>query len=134
MKTSDEYRANIQEMGVDFTLLELEQNNLYARKEIKKNIQQKPIEKKPTKEKLQKDKMEKDEGSLEFTCKDVSTWKYNNNVCTLYKSDGSLLGTLHLDSLIKDYVRRNTKYKEPEQSISKMIDIMPHYLSINSLC
>ena len=33
------------------------------------------------------------------------------------------LDTIHLDSLVKDYVSRYTKYKEPEPIKSKMIEI-----------
>ena len=114
----EEFVMQIRSLGVNLERIQLEQHELYSPKERKNAPPATNIEEKPT-EKKQKE----DEGPLDYTWRDVSTWKYDNNVCTLYKSDGSPLDTLHLDSLVEDYVNRYTKYKEPEQIISKMIEI-----------
>lgn len=114
----EEFVMQIRSLGVNLERIQLEQHELYSPKERKNAPPATNIEEKTT-EKKQKE----DEGPLDYTWRDVSTWKYDNNVCTLYKSDGSPLDTLHLDSLVEDYVNRYTKYKEPEQIISKMIEI-----------
>jgi len=114
----EEFVMQIRSLGVNLERIQLEQHELYSQKERKNAPPATNIEEKTT-EKKQKE----DEGPLDYTWRDVSTWKYDNNICTLYKSDGSPLDTLHLDSLVEDYVRRYTKYKEPEQIISKMIEI-----------
>ncbi len=44
-----------------------------------------------------------------YTWDSVSTWKYQDNVCQLYDTDGRLLDTLQLDLLIEDYVQRITE-------------------------
>lgn len=116
----EEFVMQIRSLGVNLERIQLGQHELYSQKERKNvplatNIEEKTTEK--------KQKEDEDEGPLDYTWRDVSTWKYDNNVCTLYKSDGSPLDTLHLDSLVEDYVTRYTKYKEPEQIISKMIEI-----------
>jgi len=116
----EEFVMQIRSLGVNLERIQLGQHELYSQKERKNvplatNIEEKTTEK--------KQKEDEDEGPLDYTWRDVSTWKYDNNVCTLYKSDGSPLDTLHLDSLVEDYVTRYTKYKEPEQITSKMIEI-----------
>ena len=116
----EEFVMQIRSLGVNLERIQLEQHELYSQKERKDvplatNIEEKTTEK--------KQKEDEDEGPLDYTWRDVSTWKYDNNICTLYKSDGSPLDTLHLDSLVEDYVNRYTKYEEPEQIISKMIEI-----------
>lgn len=119
----DEYVTKILSLGVDLDLIQSDQNELYNQKERKDPSSEghpgeKPGERKPKEKKPKEDKI-----ILDYSWGEVSTWKYNNNVCTLYKSDGSLLDTLHLDSLVEDYVTRYTKHKEPEQTTSKMIEI-----------
>lgn len=116
----EEFVMQIRSLGVNLERIQLGQHELYSQKERKNvplatNIEEKTTEK--------KQKEDEDEGPLDYTWRDVSTWKYDNNVCTLYKSDGSPLDTLHLDSLVEDYVTRYTKYKELEQITSKMIEI-----------
>ena len=115
----NEYVLKIQSIGVDFDKIQSSQHESYNKKD-KKNNSTKEDTKGTTS--IEKPK-EKKEPVLDYSWGDVSQWKYNNNVCTLYKSDGSLLDTLHLDSLVEDYVSRYTKYKEPEQTTSKMIEI-----------
>lgn len=116
----EEFVMQICSLGVNLERIQLGQHELYSQKERKNVPLATNIEEKTT-EKRQKE--DEDEGPLDYTWRDVSTWKYDNNVCTLYKSDGSPLDTLHLDSLVEDYVTRYTKYKEPEQITSKMIEI-----------
>ena len=55
---------------------------------------------------------EKTEEETPYTWETVSSWKYDNNVCLLYNSQGTLLDTLQLDLLIEDYVRRVIEEKE----------------------
>ena len=116
----EEFVMQIRSLGVNLERIQLEQYELYSQKEQKNAPPATNIEEKTTEKKQKEDE---DEGPLDYTWRDVSTWKYDNNVCTLYKSDGSPLDTLHLDSLVEDYVTRYTKYKEPEQITSKMIEI-----------
>ena len=116
----EEFVMQIRSLGVNLERIQLEQHGLYSQKERKNVPPATNIEEKTTEKKQKEDE---DEGPLDYTWRDVSTWKYDNNVCTLYKSDGSPLDTLHLDSLVEDYVNRYTKDKEPEQIISKMIEI-----------
>lgn len=51
-------------------------------------------------------------GELEqsvYTWDTVSTWKYTDNVCLLYDTQGRLLDTLQLDLIVEDYVERVTE-------------------------
>lgn len=116
----EEFVMQIRSLGVNLERIQLGQHELYSQKERKNAPLATNIEEKTTEKKQKEDE---DEGPLDYTWRDVSTWKYDNNVCTLYKSDGSPLDTLHLDSLVEDYVTRYTKYKELEQITSKMIEI-----------
>ena len=118
----DLYVSKILSMGVDLDRIQSDQHELYNQKERKTAPSVSDIKEKPRAEKPKKEK-KKEEPVLDYRWGEVSTWKYNNNVCTLYKSDGSLLDTLHLDSLVEDYVTRYTKYTEPEQTESKMIEL-----------
>jgi len=118
----DEYVTKILRIGVDLDRIQSDQHELYNQKERKDDTTVSDKKEKPSTEKPKEDK-QKEEPILDYSWGEVSTWKYNNNVCTLYKSDGSLLDTLHLDSLVEDYVTRYTKYQEPEQTTSKMIKV-----------
>jgi len=118
----DEYVTQILSIGVDLDRIQSDQHELYFQKERKNTPTVADIKEKPSAEKPKEEK-QKEEPVLDYRWGEVSTWKYNNNVCTLYKSDGSLLDTLHLDSLVEDYVSRYTKHKEPEQTTSKMIEV-----------
>ena len=119
----DEYVEIIKDMGVNFDHIQNEQNKYYAKQQRKDDNTKKqpsvvPFERKPdTKKPIH------EEPSLDYSWGDVSNWKYNNNVCKLYKSDGSILDTLHLDSLVEEYVNRYSKYSEFDQTTSKMIEI-----------
>jgi len=116
----DEYVEKIRSLGVDLDRIQSDQHELYNQKDRKDSSPAEDFKETSVEEK--KKKQEKDEVVLDYTWGEVSTWKYNNNVCTLYKSNGSLLDTLHLDSLVEDYVNRYTKYTEPEQTTSKMTE------------
>jgi len=118
----DEYVTKILSIGVDLDRIQSDQHELYNQKERKDAPPVSDMKEKPSAEKPKEEK-QKEEPVLDYSWGEVSTWKYNNNVCTLYKSDGSLLDTLHLDSLVEDYVTRYTKYTEPEQTTSKMIEV-----------
>jgi len=113
----DEYVYKLQYLGVDFDKIQSYQHDLYTKKDRKTDSPKKESEEDIKTEKT------KERPVLDYSWGDVSTWKYNNNVCKLYKSDGSLLDTLHLDTLVEDYVSRYTKYKEPDITTSKMIEL-----------
>lgn len=49
---------------------------------------------------------QEEEPELSYSWETVSSWKYDDNVCMLYNSQGALLDTIQLDLLIEDYVRR----------------------------
>ena len=114
----ENYVSEIKNRGVDLDIIQSEQHELYSQQDRKNATPTKEVEKEPRGE-----KQKKDEESLDYAWGDVSTWKYDNNVCTLYKSDDSLLDTLHLDLLVEDYVNRYTKYKEPETPPTTMLEI-----------
>ncbi|MBN1281202.1 MAG: hypothetical protein JXA00_06095 [Candidatus Thermoplasmatota archaeon] len=50
----------------------------------------------------------------EYTWDSVSTWKYENNICRLFDSKGTLLDTLYLDLIIEEYVERLAESKESD--------------------
>ncbi|MFO7677415.1 MAG: hypothetical protein R6V50_03415 [Thermoplasmatota archaeon] len=119
----NEYVQILQSNGIDFDLIQKEQHLLYAKKDRKyvNQSQKEPLDSEhPDKTSI---KSKKQEPILDYSWKDVSTWKYNNNVCTLYKSDGSLLDKLELDYLVEDYVNRYTIVQEPEEITSTMIEV-----------
>lgn len=100
----DEFTDELREKGVQFERIESQQ---YSRDKIKgwpgspsslkENLEQ-PI----------------------YTWEAVSTWKYQDNICLLYDSDGRLLDSLQLDLLIEDYVERVTEsQKNPTMSSPK---------------
>ena len=100
----DEFTDELREKGVQFERIESQQ---YLRDKIKgwpgspsslkENLEQ-PI----------------------YTWEAVSTWKYQDNICLLYDSDGRLLDSLQLDLLIEDYVERVTEsQKNPTMSSPK---------------
>jgi hypothetical protein len=119
----DEHVVKILSLGVDLDRIQSDQHELNNQKERKDFPSESHPREKTDKRKPKEKKPKKDESILDYSWSEVSAWKYNNNVCTLYKSDGSLLDTLHLDSLVEDYVNRYTKYKKSEQTTSKMIEI-----------
>jgi hypothetical protein len=51
-----------------------------------------------------------------YTWDTVSSWKYDNNVCFLFDSQGKLLDTLQLDLIIEEYVQKVTETKESAPS------------------
>jgi hypothetical protein len=119
----NEYIQLLQHHGVNFDIIQKEQHLRYASKQ-RKNIAQKQ----PESDQQQKDdkpikKTKKQKPTLDYSWRDVSTWKYNNNVCTLYKSDGSLLDTLELDYLVEDYVERYTIISEDKEITSTMVEV-----------
>ena len=89
----DEFTDELREKGVQFERIESQQYSRDKRKgwpgspsSLKENLEQ-PI----------------------YTWEAVSTWKYQDNICLLYDSDGRLLDSLQLDLLIEDYVERVTE-------------------------
>jgi hypothetical protein len=51
----------------------------------------------------------------EYSWEEVSTWKYDNNVCRLYDEKGTLLDTLQLDLLIEEYIKRVSEEKKQQR-------------------
>ena len=100
----DEFTDELREKGVQFERIESQQYSRDKRKgwpgspsSLKENLEQ-PI----------------------YTWEAVSTWKYQDNICLLYDSDGRLLDSLQLDLLIEDYVERVTEsQKNPTMSSPK---------------
>jgi len=60
---------------------------------------------------------ERDGEQPEYTWEEVSTWKYDSNVCLLYDEKGTLLDTLQLDLIIEEYIERVSEAKK-QQHIS----------------
>lgn len=61
---------------------------------------------------------EEDGEELEYTWEEVSTWKYDSNVCRLYDEKGTLLDTLQLDLIIEEYIERVSDEKKQQHIAS----------------
>jgi hypothetical protein len=94
----DAYVDELRGCGVDFEVIQLEQHMRYQMKDQKPA----PPSRKP----------EPKEPELGYTWDTVSSWKYDNNVCFLFDSQGKLLDTLQLDLIIEEYVQKVTETKE----------------------
>jgi len=95
----DQCLDELRTCGVHFEEIQLEQHLRYQMKAI------------PTSSSFLQEKEDK---QPEYPWDTVSTWKYDNNVCRLYNSDGKLLDTLYLDLLIEEYVERVTEARKTE--------------------
>lgn len=60
-----------------------------------------------------------------YTWETVSSWKYDDNVCMLYDSQGTLLDTIQLDLLIEDYVRRviETTERDTKPTVQTILQV-----------
>ena len=92
-------------LGINLDRLQSEQHERY--KQLEKEKEEIKKEKKEKKE-----KPTTRERHLDYTWEDVSSWDYDNNVISLFKTDGSVLDMLYLDALVEDYVHRYSKYEE----------------------
>jgi len=99
------YVEDIKNYGVDFDLIQLEQQYLHSRREREKAVR-KPGEK----------KSDQDASLLGYTWENVASWKYDDNskLCTLYGKDGKVLDTLNIASIVENHVRVITESKEPD--------------------
>jgi arginyl-tRNA synthetase len=117
----NEFIQSIENLGVDLDIIQSEQHYLYSLRDRKVPKDRK--ERKPRRTDEEKKYNRTEEGLLNYSWNDVSTWNYDNTTCFLYKSDGKLLDSLHLDFLVEDYITRYTKYKEEPVSVTKMVEI-----------
>lgn len=119
----DEYVQTLKSHGVDFDNIQKDQHLLYSKKQRKHISEKQPLLVQKQKKQPASKQVKKQKPALTYAWKDVSTWKYNNNVCTLYKSDGSLLDKLELDYLVEDYINRYTTVAEDTPFTSTMVEI-----------
>ncbi len=90
----DEYIDELRDRGVQLERIESQQASRYQMKgwpTLTQSASKEAIDQPP------------------YTWDSVSTWKYQDNVCQLYDTNGRLLDTLQLDLLIEDYVERVTE-------------------------
>jgi len=102
-----------QEYGVKFEKIQTELHLKYRHREKQKPQPPKPPE--TTKQ---------DKPPLDYTWDTVSTWKYDDNLCFLYKDNGSLLDTLQLDMVIEDYIIRISSPKDAPKPIESTMITM----------
>lgn len=109
----DQLVNTFQEYGLKFEKIQSELHLKYRHRE-----KQKPQPPKPPEAPKQ------DKPPLDYTWDTVSTWKYDDNLCYLYKENGGLLDTLQLDMVIEDYIIRISAPKDAPKPIeSTMITI-----------
>ena len=97
--------------GIDFEHIQSEQHHLY------RGIEKKPFTRRPEQDE------EKKPTKLDYSWDNVSTWKYDNNVCFLYDNKGALLDTLQLDLIIEDYIQRLTDFQQSSSEASSVMRI-----------
>jgi hypothetical protein len=88
--------------GVHLDVIQLEQHMHYQMKGLPPGPPQRP--------------KEPDHLEPEYSWDVVSTWKYENNVCRLYDTQGKLLDTLQLDLIIEDYIERVSEEREKKHA------------------
>ncbi len=119
----ESYVQTLIQIGVNLKEIQAEHHALFADQPQKQpKPKTPPSTPEPPQRKIRQE-AEEEGRFLEYTWRDVSQWKYEENVCMLYDTDGSLLDTLHLDELVEDYVSRYTKYEEPETPPTTLLDI-----------
>ncbi len=105
-RSGDELMQELNNFGVDLASLQVEMHYLYRSRERKKQVKTK--------------RPYGDVSLLGYTWKNVSTWKYDQvqKTCVLYSKDGKVLDTLHLESIIEDYVKNlsDTLEEVPEET------------------
>lgn len=105
-RSGEELMIELNNFGVDLASLQVEMHYLYRSRERKKQVKTK--------------KPYGDVSLLSYTWKNVSTWKYDQvqKTCVLYSKDGTVLDTLHLESIIEDYVKNlsDTLEELPEET------------------
>jgi hypothetical protein len=94
----DQYIDELRSCGVHLEEIQSEQHLRYQMKGNKLESSSVPM----------KDETEEPE----YNWDSVSTWKYEDNVCRLYDSEGKLLDTLQLDLIIEEYIERVTETKK----------------------
>ncbi|MCX6664924.1 MAG: hypothetical protein NT038_02520 [Euryarchaeota archaeon] len=97
----DQFVSSLQKHGINFERIQTEQHIRYRFREHKAPQPPKP-----------KEEPKKEEPTSPYTWDTVSTWKYDDNLCFLYKDNGSLLDTLQLDLVIEDYIIRISAPKD----------------------
>lgn len=92
-RSGDELMQELNNFGVDLASLQVEMHYLYRSRERKKQVKTK--------------RPYGDVSLLGYTWKNVSTWKYNQvqKTCVLYNKNGEVLDTLHLETIIENYVK-----------------------------
>lgn len=70
---------------------------------------------------------------LSYDWDNVSTWRYENNVCTLYDKNGKMLDKLHLDQIIENHIRAITETQEVSQETIKIKYFTEEHLKLLKL-
>lgn len=115
----DEYTLDLISRGVNFDLLESDIKKLYLLRKRSKTVHIPDATVEQKKKKLTVPQ----KSLLGYTWENVSTWKYENNICILYDSEGKELDRLSLDVIVKDYVRRLSEFDKLLQDHDQPLDI-----------
>ncbi len=117
----ESYVDALEQRGVDLARIERDHHLLYSKR--KKSIPSPLKPPRPYREQKKPRLIVDESGTLDYTWNDVDTWEYQDGVCMLHQSDGSLLDSLQLDHVVENYINSNTKYKEPDVSTKLQINI-----------
>ncbi|UCF50013.1 MAG: hypothetical protein JSU91_00605 [Thermoplasmatales archaeon] len=94
--TGEDTISNLKDAGIDFELLQIQQNYLYRQRERIKS-----------KSDSKDDFLSKKEKSLlNYSWENVSNWEYdaNNRNCKIYDKNGNVLDDIDLDKIVKKYI------------------------------
>jgi hypothetical protein len=97
----------LENLGLNLDKIQSEQHEFFNQLEREKIKKSKEIEAEHAKKETPNL-----ENELNYSWGDISEWEFDNNVVSLYSSDGELLDKIKLDLLIEDYVNAHTKFKD----------------------
>jgi hypothetical protein len=110
-----DYVSALKGHGVDLDLIQLERD--YALKQQKRRESQK------TGATGETEKPREEATILGYKWGNVTTWRYENNMCLLYDKNGKLLDKLHLDQIVENHVREITEPEVSPEMINEYIKI-----------
>jgi len=104
----EETVVELNENGIDFEILKIQQHFLYRQSERIKDKSDK------TDNFLTK----KEKNLLDYSWENVSSWDYDsvNHNCKIYDKDGKVLDQIDLDEIVKKYIRYLTEANSVETS------------------
>ena len=116
--TGEDTISDLKDAGIDFELLQIQQNYLYRQRERIKN--------KSETDSADDFLSKKEKSLLNYSWENVSNWEYdaNNRNCKIYDKNGNVLDDIDLDKIVKKYiiyltngnsVEKPTDYKNEEK-------------------